>query len=54
MPKYRIGYGYGFHGTESEEIIEADHIDEAEAIAKDLAFERVEYWAEPYVETGDE
>lgn len=46
MPKYKIGGNYGYVGTEWEEEIEADSIEEAQEIAWEDAIQRVGYWAE--------
>lgn len=46
MPRYRIWRSFGYAGTYSEDIIEADDLEEAEEMAQDFAFERVEYGAE--------
>jgi hypothetical protein len=46
MPKYRIHRDMGFVGTEESQIVEADNLKEAEEMAKDWAYERVEAWAE--------
>lgn len=46
MPKFKIGGGYGFVGTDWQYEIEAENEAEAEEYAKDEALGRVEYWAE--------
>jgi hypothetical protein len=45
MPKYKIGGSYGYAGTDWEDEIAADDIEEAEEIAKERALEHVEWWA---------
>lgn len=46
MPRFKIGGGYGYVGTDWEHEIEAENEEDALEYAKDQAFERVEYWAE--------
>lgn len=47
MPKFKIGGSYGYVGTDWEDVIEVDDLEEAEELAKDQALERVDWWAEP-------
>ena len=45
MAKFRIGYGFGFAGDNTEYIIDAESLDEAEQYAWEAACERVSSWA---------
>lgn len=46
MPKFRIGRSFGYVGTSSEDIIEADSLEDAEEMAWEFAIEKVDCWAE--------
>lgn len=52
MPKYKIGYSYGYVGTDHEDIIEADSQESAERLAWEEAVAglevvaQLEIWAE--------
>lgn len=46
MPRYKIGADFGFAGCELEDIIEAYSLEEAEAIAWEIAVQYVNSWAE--------
>lgn len=48
MPKFLIVCSYGYAGTESRDVIEADTLEEAEKEAWQNAIEHVESYAEPY------
>ena len=48
MPKFFIGRSYGYAGTESYDLVDADSQEDAEKQAWDFAVENVESWAEPY------
>lgn len=50
MPKYRIKGNMGYVGTEWEDVIEAENIDDANQYAEDYALERIEFWAEEITE----
>lgn len=47
MPKFKIGAHFGFVGTDYEEVIEAEDLEEAMDIARDHVMNQVEWWAEP-------
>ena len=54
MPKFKIKFGL-FNVDQSEEIIEAGNLEEAEAIAYDAAMEVVQSWVYSEAEEiGDE
>ena len=44
MPKFKIGWS--FDGDDYDDIIEEHSLEEAEQIVKEMALERVCYWAE--------
>ena len=46
MPKFRIGGSYGYVGTDWEDVVEADDIEQAREWAWDQACERVDTWVE--------
>ena len=56
MPKFKIGGSYGYVGTDWEDEIEADTLEEAQECAWEQAAQRVESWAEelPEDDTEDE
>ena len=56
MPKFKIGGSYGYVGTDWEDEIEADTLEEAQECAWEQAVQRVESWAEelPEDDTEDE
>lgn len=53
MAKYHIGCSFGLAGDDQSDIIEAESLEEAEAMARDWAMERLSAWAIP-VEGDDE
>lgn len=48
MPKFLIGYNFGYASTETRDVIEADTLEEAEEKAYRMALEWLDYYAEPY------
>lgn len=46
MPQYRIGADFGFAGTQIEEVIEAESLEQAEEAALEMAIGYVNSWAE--------
>jgi hypothetical protein len=54
MTKYHIGCSFGLAGDEQSDIIEAESLEEAEAIAWEWAMERVSSWAIPLEDDEDE
>ncbi len=53
MPKFKICRNFGYSGTESCGVIEAETLAEAQEEAWEFALEMVDSWAEP-VEEGTE
>jgi hypothetical protein len=47
MPMFRIGGSMGYVGTDWEDVVEADSLEEAEKIAYESACERIDSWARP-------
>lgn len=54
MPKFKIGGSYGYVGTDWEDAIEAEDLEEAEEIAEERALRNVDYWAEELPEDGED
>lgn len=48
MPKFFIKYSFGYHGTESADVIEAEDLEDAQEAAWEMAVEHVSSSAEPY------
>lgn len=46
MKKYKFGASYGFAGCRIDDVIEADCEEDAYEQAREMAFERVDYWIE--------
>lgn len=44
MKKYKFGASYGFAGCKIDDEFEAEDEQEAEEIAREMAFERVDWW----------
>ena len=53
MTKFKIYRSFGYSGTESCEVIEAETLEEAQEEAWQYALDMVDSWAEP-VEEGTE
>lgn len=54
MKKYLIGYSFGFAGDNTQYVIEAESLEEAEREAWEAACERVSSWAEEVLEGGED
>ena len=54
MNKYHIGCSFGLAGDEQTNIIEAESLEEAEAMAWEWAMERLSAWAIPLEDDEDE
>lgn len=48
MAKFVIARSYGYAGTTSYDLIEADSLEDAESQAWEFAIENVESWAQEY------
>lgn len=46
MPKYRIKGNMGYVGTDWQDVIEAEDMEDATKYAEDYALEMIEFWAE--------
>jgi hypothetical protein len=54
MPKYKVGYSYGFAGDTSYDVVEADDEEEAQEIVWEMAVQRVDAWVEGIVSDDGE
>jgi hypothetical protein len=54
MPQYKIYAEFGFAGTQIEDTVEADSLEQAEAMAWESAIQYVNSWAEEVDEEEEE
>ena len=54
MPQYKIYAELGFAGTELEDVVEADSLEDAESIAWETAIQYVNSWAEEFEEEEEQ